>query len=147
MLNLLPNGDHPLNSGVTDSAPMVINTDANSRHPLRAAHPRLLRPARNLALLVLPPWRCSGCFTRYARAVPLAQDGRDLLEVAQQQKSRGPQLSSTRLRNHSELNLHIVLLFRQPAFNIDVMFWPLGRGAINIFRLEFLEAEGVQPLS
>ena len=88
ILNPLPNRYHPLNSGVTDSAPMVIDTQANPQDILESAVQRI-RACSDL----LETLHCM-CFRHGdVQDIPhithalylLAQDGNDLLQVAQQQ--------------------------------------------------------------
>lgn len=86
--NPLPNRYHPLNSSVTDSAPMVIDTQANPQDILESAVQRI-RACGDL----LETLHCL-CFRHGdVQDIPhithalylLAQDGNDLLQVAQQQ--------------------------------------------------------------
>ena len=88
ILNPLPNRYHPLNSGVTDSAPMVIDTLANPQDILESAVQRI-RACSDL----LETLHCM-CFRHGdVQDIPhithalylLAQDGNDLLQVAQRQ--------------------------------------------------------------
>ena len=77
----------PLNSGVTDSAPLVIDTEANPKDIFEAAVQRVRAAADLLETL-----HCL-CFKHAdVQDIPhithalylLAQDGNDLLQVAQQ---------------------------------------------------------------
>jgi hypothetical protein len=86
--NPLPSRYHPLNSGVTDSAPIVIDTQANPQDILESAVQRIRACSDQLETL-----HCM-CFRHGdVQDIPhithalylLAQDGNDLLQVAQRQ--------------------------------------------------------------
>ena len=87
ILNPLPNRYHPLNSGVTDSAPMVIDTQANPQDILESAVQRIRACSDLLETLY-----CL-CFKQAdASDIPnivsalylLTQDGSELLEIARE---------------------------------------------------------------
>lgn len=87
-INPFPNRYRPIKSNVTDSSPMVIDTEANPQDILEAALQRV-RASSNL----LETLHCQ-CFKNGdVQDIPhithalylLTQDGCDLLQVAQQQ--------------------------------------------------------------
>ncbi|MGZ9668151.1 hypothetical protein ACXX9E_19070 [Pseudomonas sp. GNP014] len=88
IINPLPNRYSPLNSSVTESAPILIDTQANPKDILEAAVQRIRASADLLETL-----HCL-CFKHAdVQDIPhithalylLTQDGNDLLQVAQQQ--------------------------------------------------------------
>ncbi|MGY2277069.1 hypothetical protein ACW9H0_05480 [Pseudomonas monsensis] len=88
IINPLPNRYSPLNSSVTESAPILIDTQANPKDILEAAVQRVRASADLLETL-----HCL-CFKHAdVQDIPhithalylLTQDGNDLLQVAQQQ--------------------------------------------------------------
>ena len=88
ILNPLPNRYHPLNSNITESPTLLIDTEANPQDILEAAVQRIRACSDLLEIL-----HCL-CFKQAdVEDIPhithalylLAQDGNDLLQVAQQQ--------------------------------------------------------------
>lgn len=88
IINPLPNRYSPLNSSVTESAPILIDTQANPKDILEAAVQRVRASADLLETV-----HCL-CFKHAdVQDIPhithalylLTQDGNDLLQVAQQQ--------------------------------------------------------------